>query len=149
MEYCGPIWQNAPKNALSKLDAIQCRACRVIGKHEDVCPEMNIYRLEHRRNVSGLSQLHRMISGTAPTSVMQLLPPFQEPTRISRHVVQSHHLQLTIKRSRTEHHRKSFTQSWANLWNSLPSSCIYSSTGDLMGLQSFKIKVNDWLLGSL
>ena len=118
MEYCGPIWQNAPKNVLNKLDAIQRKACRIFGTDLDTCRKMNIHNLEHRRNVSGLSQLHRMVSGAAPNSVVQLLPPFQEPTRISRHVVQNHHFQLNVKRSKTEHHKKSFIPRLANLWNS-------------------------------
>ena len=29
MEYCGPIWQNAPKMSLNKLNAIQRKACRL------------------------------------------------------------------------------------------------------------------------
>ena len=80
MEYCGPIWENASKTVLSKLDTIQRKACRVIGHDNDVCSKVNITSLEHRRRVSGLSQLHRMISGTAPDGVVQLLPSFQEPS---------------------------------------------------------------------
>ena len=148
MEYCGPIWENASKTVLSKLDTIQRKACRVIGHDNDVCSKVNITSLEHRRRVSGLSQLHRMISGTAPDGVVQLLPSFQEPSRVSRHVLQNHHLQLVIKRSKTEHHRKSFLPRICNLWNSLPKSCIYGSTGDTIALQPFKVCINKWMLSS-
>lgn len=149
MEYCGPIWQNASKTVLGKLDAIQLKACRLFGKSDDVCSEMNIHSLEQRRHVSGLSQIHRMVSGVAPNSVIQLLPPFQNPTRVSRYVTQSHHFQLTVKRSRTEHHKNSFIPKMAKLWNSLPSHCIYSSSGNLSCLQSFKVGINNWMLHSI
>ena len=149
MEYCGPIWQNAPKCVLQKMDAIQRKACRLIGTDQGVYPAMNIQSLEHRRNVSGLCQLHRMVSGTAPVDVIDLLPPFVQPTKISRYVHQSHHLQLEIKRSRTTHFMNSFIPSMARLWNSLPNSCIYSDRGDLMCLQSFKKNANMWLQTSV
>ena len=118
MEYCGPIWHSAPKTVLSKLDSIQRKACRLIGKNDDTFPELNIYSLDLRRNVSGLSQLHRMISGSAPSSLSFILPPFHEPFKISRYVSQNHHFQLNVKRSRTEHHKKSFIPRMACLWNS-------------------------------
>jgi len=149
MEYCCPIWQNAPKFALQKMDAIQRKACRLMGIDQDVCPAMNIQSLEHRRNVSGLCQLHRMVSGTAPIDVIDLLPPFIQPSKVSRYVLQSHHFQLDIKRSRTAHHMNSFIPSMARSWNSLPNSCIYGNHGDLMSLQTFKKNVNTWLQTSV
>ena len=149
MEYCSPIWQNAPKCVLQKMDAIQRKACRLIGTDQGVYPAMNIQSLEHRRNVSGLCQLPRMVSGTSPVDVIDLLPPFVQPTKISHYVHQSHHLQLEIKRSRTTHYMNSFIPSMARLWNSLPNSCIYSDRGDLMCLQSFKKNANMWLQTSV
>lgn len=32
MEYCGPIRQNASESELKKLDSIQHKACRMIGR---------------------------------------------------------------------------------------------------------------------
>jgi len=146
MEYCGPIWQNAPKCFISKLDSIQRKACRIIGVNGDTCPQMNIHSLQHRRNVSGLAQFHRMVNGVAPKAVSQLLPLYRQPTRISRLVAQSHHLQLTMSRSRTEHHRKSFVPNFTGMWNALPTSCLFSSNGDTLDLQHFKININKYLL---
>ena len=34
MEYCSPIWQSAPKVVLRKLDTIQSKACKMIGRNE-------------------------------------------------------------------------------------------------------------------
>src|SRR6266566_658516 len=104
MEYCGPIWQNAPKIALRKMDIIQRKACRLMGNDQDVCLAMNLQSLEHRKKISGLCQLHRMVSGVAPAGVIDLLPSFIQPNRVLRYVLQSHHLQLDIKRSGTVHH---------------------------------------------
>ena len=78
------------------MDAIQRKACRLIGTDQGVYPAMNIQSLEHRRNVSGLCQ-HRMVSGTAPVDVIDLLPPLVQLTKILSYVHQSHHLQLEIK----------------------------------------------------
>ena len=146
MEYCGPIWQGAPKVALSKLDTIQRKACRVMGINQDVAASLNMQSLTHRRQISGLCQIHRMITNVAPSKVCELLPAFSESVRNSRHVVQSHHLQLNVRRSKTEHHMKSFVPSISRCWNSLPNECIYGSDGNLKNLQSFKVAANHWLL---
>ena len=100
MEYCGPIWQNASKCALNKLDTIQRKVCHLIGKKQNVIPEYNINSLEQRRNLSDMCQIQRMITGVAPPTVIELFPPFNQSNRISRYVNQSHHLQFEIKRSK-------------------------------------------------
>ena len=92
MEYCGPVWHGASQGSLSKLDTIQHRACKLLGVNSSICPELNLYSLSHRRNVSGLCQLHRMVSRIAPEDVCDLLPTFVQPSRYSRRVAQSHHL---------------------------------------------------------
>ena len=134
MEYCGPIWYGASKSVLGKLDSIQRKSCKLLGKIGDMCPDLNLYSLEHHRTISGLCQIHRMVSGVAPSSVRQLLPPFMEPARNSCYVDYSHHLQLTISRSKTEHHQKSFLPKFAKCWNCIPSDCIYGKNGDLSNL---------------
>ena len=76
MKYCGPIWQNASKYALNKLDIIQRKVYHLIGKKQNVIPEYNINSLEQCRNVSGMCQIHRMVTGVVPPTVIELLPPF-------------------------------------------------------------------------
>jgi hypothetical protein len=66
IEYCGPIWRNASETALKKPDVIQRKACRLIGFDQNAIPGICIQNLELRRNVAGLCQIHRMISGVAP-----------------------------------------------------------------------------------
>ena len=146
MEYCGPIWQNASKTALHKLDNIQRKACRSMGKHCDVIPELNLSSLQHRRDISALCQVHRMISGTAPPSVLELLPKFAVQVKMSQQVTQHHYYQLHIECSKTEHHKNSLIPRYARCWNSLPVDCIYNQNGELNNLQSFKAKTNRWLL---
>jgi len=146
MEYCGPIWENSSNEYLKKLDCIQNKALRLIGRKG---PELNIHNLQHRRNVSGLSQFYRMVCGMAPPSVTDLVPNFKAPSRDTRVVSQSHHLQLSLGRSKTEHHRKSFIPKYSHIWNSIPVSCMYNSQdGNIFGLQGFKECVNKWLLCS-
>ena len=76
MEYCWPIWQGAPKVALSKLDTIQRKACKIMGKTRDVIPDLNLQSLAHRRKISGLCQVHHMVTSVAPPDVCKLLPSF-------------------------------------------------------------------------
>jgi hypothetical protein len=149
MEYCGPVWQSAHQTELHKLDTIQRRACKLMGGNGDIIPELNVQSLSHRRKVSGLCQIHRMVSGTAPRNVRQMLPLFNEPNRYSRHVAQSHHFQFKISKSRTCSHQDSFIPQFTRCWNELSNDCIYDIKGNLKSLQSFKVFTNIWLLGRL
>ena len=53
---------------------------------QDVIPEYNINILEQRINVSGMCQIHKMVTGVAPPTIIKLLPSFNQPKRISRYV---------------------------------------------------------------
>lgn len=86
-----------------------------------------------------------MISGIAPESIRNLLPPFAEPNRISYFVAQNHHYQLKVGSSKTEHHRNSFMLQYVRIRNVLPSGCIYNQHGELGSLQALKISVNSSL----
>jgi hypothetical protein len=145
MEYCGPVWQGAHKTDLQKLDTIQRHACRLMGSKRDTIPELNLQSLNHRRDISSLCQIHRMVSGTAPNLVCQILPSFAEPARFSRLVAQSHHFQLKIGKSRTCSHQDSFIPKTTRYWNALPNDCIYDQRGNLKSLQCFKVSTNKWL----
>jgi hypothetical protein len=80
MEYLGPIWQGGSDDQLKALDVIQNKAVRIIGPGH--CH--NIKDLAHRRDVSGLCFMHRLIYGTAPSGVLDLTPPRAAPTRTTR-----------------------------------------------------------------
>ena len=81
---------------LGKLDTIQHKAGKLLGKIGDMCPDLNLYNLEHHHTISGL------------TGVYQLLPLFMETARNFCYVGCSCHLQLPISQFKTEHHQKSF-----------------------------------------
>ena len=147
MEYCGPIWENASNECLKRLDTIQSKALRLIGNGNG--SEFNIHSLEIRRNVSALSQFHRMVFGLAPEGLSDLLPSFKIPSRDTRNVIQHHHFQLNQRRSRSEHHRKSFIPKYSHLWNNVPISCMFNAKdGNVLGLQKFKEHINKWLICS-
>jgi len=93
---------------LGKLDTIQHKAGKLLGKIGDMCPDLNLYNLEHHHTISGLCQIHYMINGVAPSGVYQLLPLFMETARNFCYVGCSCHLQLPISQFKTEHHQKSF-----------------------------------------
>ena len=145
MEYCGPVWQSASVTALKKLDVIQRKACKILGTKGDVCLKFNLDSLQHRRKVSGLCQIYRMVSGVAPNKVCELLPPYDIKMRDSRQTEQRHHFQISVKTSRTGSHMHSFIPYYVDKWNKLPVDCIYGQRGDLADLQTFKIKVNHYL----
>ena len=148
MEYCSPVWQSASSGVLRKLDSVQHKAIKILGGNGDEMPSLNIYSLGERREVAGQCQLYRMIHHIAPDPVSDLLPSFNNPIHFSRKVSNSHHLQLKVLKSRTDHHYTSFLPTYARMWNSLPNKVMYEDNGALRGLQSFKVATNNFLLAS-
>ena len=55
---------------------MQRKVCQLIGKKQNVIPEYNINSLEQHRNVSGMCQIYRMVTGIASPIVIELLPCF-------------------------------------------------------------------------
>jgi hypothetical protein len=83
MEYLSPIWSGAlPKSAtLDCLDKIQARAAKLVGPDE----AFKFQELAHRRGLSGLCFVHRILHKVAPDSVLDLLPaPAPAPARATR-----------------------------------------------------------------
>ena len=107
--------------------------------------KFNLDSLEHRHKVSGLCQIYRMVSGVAPSKVCELLPPYDAKNRDSRLTENSHHFQLTINKSRTTSHMRSFIPYYVRRWNEVPVECMYDRHGDLAGMQAFKVSINRWL----
>jgi hypothetical protein len=72
MEYLSPIWSGAlPKSStLDCLDKIQARAAKLVGPDE----AFKFQELAHRRGLSGLCFVHRLLHKVAPVSVLDLLP---------------------------------------------------------------------------
>ena len=131
---------------MHKLDTIQHKVCHLIGKKQNVIPEYNINSLEHRRNASDMCQIHIMVTGVALLTVIELLPTFNQPNKISHYVNQSHYLQFEIKQSKSNYHMQSFMPNMTRLWNALPNDCLYSKNGDVNSLHDFKVHVNKHFL---
>jgi hypothetical protein len=77
MEYCSPLWAGAGSTALKRLDSIQRRAAKLFT---DKDASFVVSSLSHRRAVSGVCLMHRLLHSTAPAGVRDLCP---EPAPIS------------------------------------------------------------------
>ena len=81
MEYCCPIWMAAGKAALARLDKVDARARRILGKKES----LQLPSLSHRRWVAGLSVFHRLLHHNCPPALFDLCPDMKatRPVRSS------------------------------------------------------------------
>ena len=71
MEYCSPLWAGAPSSHLSRLDAVETKAFRIIGISHDEAEPLGL-SLSHHRQVGGLSVIYCLLSGFAPTAMSVL-----------------------------------------------------------------------------
>ena len=140
MEYASSAWMGAPPTSLSKLDAIQRRAVRIIGISEDDGKNYQIQHLGHRRAVGAITLFHRMFYGEAPELLQHLLPDRMSIDPRLRRSVRSHDQAVKISRSNLVSHQRSFLPTSAHLWNALPGQ-ITSNQNRL----SFKREVNNYL----
>jgi hypothetical protein len=139
MEYLSPIWMGGPINKLAILDGIQKKAERIIGKEH--CTSLQV--LDHRRKVSGLCFMHRLIHNTAPAGVRSLTPPrAAPPARQTRRASNAPTLLQEPEMSKVDYWRLSCVPYVTRIFNTLPAS-----TQSLSSLQPFKksANVNDLL----
>lgn len=121
MEYCSPIWTGSPETVLRKLDKVQKRAERILGKSEAIKLEL----LAHRRGVSGLCFMHRIINKTAPIAVHDLCQSLAAPpTRSTRfnNKTSNYLTPFTIKRTDPNYWTRSCIPLFTDIYNSLPHS---------------------------
>ena len=135
IDYCGPIFANAPVGSLRLLDRIQDRAARLFPTQVS-----RLDCLALRRDVAGLCQLHRIVHGTAPPMVMSHMGV--EPLRTTRTTRQSESSlgALQIPRSRSTFHKNSFLPYYIRIWNRLPERIVFQET-----LQAFKRMTAEFL----
>jgi hypothetical protein len=75
-----PLWLGAPATALARLDRIQVRAVRIMGRTEGI----KLQSLGHRRGVAALCVMHRLLSRKAPPPLHSLAPaPIPAGRRVS------------------------------------------------------------------
>ena len=135
LEYCSPIFTSAPAGLLDALERVQNRVARLFPSKAHLLDPIS-----HRREVAGLSQMHRIVHGTALPLVRREIKPVpltnQRTTRGSEFRMGS----LMIPRSRTEAHRKSFLQHYIRSWNSRPDELTFE-----LDIGTFKRKINQRL----
>nr|CAH7745980.1 unnamed protein product [Callosobruchus chinensis] len=69
LEYCSHIWGAATTTTLSRLDAVQRRAIRLIG---DLALTCHLQSLSHRRAVGDLSLFHRYSNGVCSSELTSI-----------------------------------------------------------------------------
>ena len=141
MEYACPLWWAAPAAHLSPLDAVQRQAANLIGLDDEGRQKLQL--LAHRRGVSGLCCFHRLVHGTAPEPLQDLLParpPAGRPGLRGPGGRGNRHLPVfrTLRVNAPRYLQGSFIETAAVLWNALPPAIRQEPT-----MQEFKVLVNE------
>ena len=68
MEYCSPLWPGSSASHVVHLDAVEIKAIMVNGISHDGAESLG-RSLSHRRQVGGLSFLHCLLRGRAPSAI--------------------------------------------------------------------------------
>ena len=139
LEYSCLAWGGAASRHLSLLDRVQARAVRLIRGREGG-QEPSLQALQHRRDVAGLTVMHKVHIQRVPH-----LQPLRQPLRraqVTTRTVASVPEELLQTRCRTWHHQRQFVYHYVNQWNAL-----LATHQDLSGMstQQFKTVVNVWL----
>ena len=119
MEYCSPIFAGAPAGLLDSMERLQRRAARLFPSKAHLLDPISI-----RREVAGLSQLHRIVHGTAPSMVRNLIKPVPFTNLRTTRGSESGMGILNVPASRTTAHRQSFLPYFVRSWNKLPDDAI-------------------------
>ena len=142
MEYCPLTWNGCPSSYLQKLDSVRDRAQRLIDwKRGFEQAPIILQPLQHRRNVSAMCVFYK---------VHQMRTEHLQCLRVAEATPLHHNLggsnrrneELSVPRSRTVQHLRSFLPKYTRMWNNLVR-CM-SLTG-IKSLQTFKLEVHRWL----
>ena len=124
MEYASPVFTNASVGCLTVLERIQQRAARLFPSLQH---KLDSVRL--RRDVAGLSQVYRIVDGTAPAAISNHLKlDFLRVSRTTRSTESTNLRALEIPKSRTEHHKRAFIPYYSRLWNNLSNDTVFADT---------------------
>lgn len=139
IDYLSPVWCGGPSSDLKMLHKLQRRALAILGlsnASEGDLRALRLQPLQERWAVSSLALLHRMINGTAPPTTTAMKPTSARRSRSTRNGDVAHPYELTVPRSRTQHHQASFLPRTIRQWNALPASTFASDLG------TFKVSVS-------
>ena len=125
MEYCCPIFVNVPSSTLGLLDRIQNRAARLFPTLREKLDSLAL-----RRDVAGLCQLYRIVHGSAPPLVRNLLKVW--PLRVNRSTRSSEACMGSLHppSCRTAFHQNSFLPYYIKLWNELSDEVLFAKSLD-------------------
>jgi hypothetical protein len=118
MEYCAPLWAGAGSSALARLDSIQKQASKLFTDKGAA----DLSSLSHRRAVSGVCLMHRLLHSTAPAGVRDLCPSRSlRPTRSTRRSNTSKHFFTPpeVKRNTPKYWTNSFVPFFTDIWNTM------------------------------
>ena len=124
IEYSDIVWDNCSMETKKQLDAIHVEAARIITGATKLCSIDNLYSelgwesLQSRRNKHKLVVFYKILHGSAPNYLADLIPPtVQETTRYS--LRNSDHIQNY--RTNTNLFLDSYFPSTIRAWNNLPT----------------------------
>jgi hypothetical protein len=140
MENCCFIWGGAPKSSLSALDRIQNKAAKLLGPSEAV----KLQYLSHRRGVSSLCAMHRIVHRSAPAPLHVFCPP-RAHSRVRRSSRTQPHGQFfqppRINSVTPSYWIRSFIPLMTHAWNEILLPHHQTETN----LQKFKLDINSSL----
>ena len=142
MEYCSPLWADAPASHLSRLHAVETKAFRIIDISRDEAESLGL-SLSHHRQVGGLSVFYRLLSSLAPPPPPALSAICPHHISAVRSRSANNPFLVKLPQSRIAAHLHSFIPLFPRLWNKLPHSIQSHSS-----LQAFKTAVHHHLLSS-
>jgi hypothetical protein len=124
LEYGCTIYDNCPLYVSNYLEisqrsaALACTGAYKDTSHTALMQELSWSPLTIRRNYLKLCQLHKILSGTCPPYVKELIPLERPDGQYELRNASK----LKLPRIRTETYRKSFLPSSVRLWNNLSTN---------------------------
>ena len=139
VEYASVVWDGCTMYEKEQLERFQYEAARIVTgltrsvSIDNLMSEIGWLSLSDRRQFQKLVTMYKIVNGTAPEYLCNLLPPLvTERTIYNLRNAEN----ISIMNRRTEIFAKSFIPSGSLLWNNLPLS-IRSETS----VNSFKLKL--------
>jgi hypothetical protein len=133
MEYCSPIWMGASNTSIALLDRIQSRAAKLIGPKAIELP-----CLSHRRDVTALCAMHRIVHDTAPQPLLSFRPTLTTRRRSARLGPPTMFVEPRVDSVKAKYWIRSFIPLLTSAWNKLDPHL--QNTKDL---KEFKNKIKN------
>ena len=133
LEYCSNVWGSACDSHLSLLD-------RLVRRASHLCPNVARHSLTHRRHVSNLCMLYKILENENHP-LNPRLPSRWVPRRNTRLAANSHEYCRVELTHKTTQYSRTFVPKTIKIWNSLPCTVFTGGT-----LSCFKSRVNRFLL---